>query len=368
MAIAVAGHAQAASRIPPLVPPTTTIAPDVVTPLAPITYHQFAGDCSVAITMSGCSAPCSATSCQETLIPWQGAHVTVLVDPTRVRSPAVMTELVSALDRAWSYYAEITGRVPAPTYSLNGRDEIPEVPDDTTCGAGCTHLGETGTEIAASYFESMYSELAQSDVYDQIPFYELGRSFWFWTRQLAPPEANGNATKYDDAVITGFAVWMRFRSMTAAGVQGAPLDITNEPFATLVSQSTALAGEYEEDPSWTFANTLAVNASPDPSTGLGGTDFWASLMTQLAWWREGNGFVEQFWHDASQLPSAGSTDAAVTNWVRAASEAACQNLDLYFYDILSFPRANGSVMKRSRFSPVLLKPTNACVTATHRPG
>jgi len=351
----------------PAVPPTA-LKHGPVTQLAPVVYDQFAGDCAVAITSSGCSRPCTTTSCPETLIPWQGKYVTVLVYPTPARAPVVMTELVTALDRAWSYYVSTTGRVPQPAYSLNGRDEIPEVPDGTTCGAGCTHLGETGTEIASSYFDDMYQKLAQGDGYDQIPFYELGRSFWFWSQQLAPPAANGNPTDYDDAVITGFAVWMRFRSMTAAGVQGAPLDGSNEPFSTLSSAVTALAGTYEEDPSRTFANTLAVNQSPDPSSGLGGTDFYASLMTQLAQWRGNQVFVQAFWRDASALPPANSTTTAVTNWERAASQASCSNLSFYFYNTLSFPQPNGSVTQRHRSSPVALRPTTGCVTATHTPG
>ncbi len=147
---------------------------------------------------------------QETLTPWQGKHVSVLVEPGVTRSPQVMGELVQALDRAWTYYANTTGRLPAVAHSLNGRDEIAEV--SSTCGAGCTYIGATGTEILTYYFESMYQELAEHDLYSQIPFYELGRSFWFYSPQLEfhSPDL--------DPVVTGFAVWMRFRSMAAAHV------------------------------------------------------------------------------------------------------------------------------------------------------
>ncbi len=116
------------------------------------------------------------------LDPWQGRKVSVLVEAGVARDRLVMTKLVRALDRAWDYYARTTGRLPATAHSLNGRDEVAEV--TSTCGAGCTYIGATGTEMLTSYFESMYQQIAQYNLYDQIPFYELGRSFWFWSPQL----------------------------------------------------------------------------------------------------------------------------------------------------------------------------------------
>jgi serralysin len=275
----------------------------------------------------------------ETLIPWQGRHVSVLVEPGVTRDPQVMGKLVGALDRAWDYYEATTGRVPGTAHSLNGRDEVAEV--TSTCGAGCTYIGATGTEILTSYFESMYQEIAEHDLYNQIPFYELGRSFWFWSPQLefqAPDQ---------DPVVTGFAVWMRFRSMAAAHVKGAPFN--GIPFATFSFQVEALAGQYEANPSLTFAETLAMDRSP----GLyGGTDFWASLMMQLAERHGGQKFVERFWHHASDLPAASSTTDAVTNWVQDASYAACADLSSVFYERWGFPRPDGSVTPRPLASTV----------------
>lgn len=275
----------------------------------------------------------------ETLTPWQGHHVSILVEPGVARDPRVMSRLVDALDRAWEYYSRTTGREPATAHSLNGRDEIAEVTN--TCGAGCTYLGATGTEILTPYFESMYQQIAQHNLYDQIPFYELGRSFWFWSPQLqfqAPDQ---------DPVVTGYAVWMRFRSMAAAHVKGAPFNGT--PFNTFASQVAALAGQYEADPSLTFDDTLAEDRSP----GLyGGTDFWASLMMQLAARHGGQTFVARFWHHASQLPAASSTTDTVANWVRDADYAACTDLSQVFYDRWGFPRPDGSLTPRPPASTV----------------
>jgi hypothetical protein len=276
---------------------------------------------------------------EETLTPWQGRHVSVLVEPGVSRDPEVMTKLVSALDRTWNYYASTTGRQPAIGHSLNGRDEVAEV--SSTCGAGCTYIGATGTEILSSYFESMYREIAKRDLYDQIPFYELGRSFWFYSPQLEFHSPD------QDPVVTGFAVWMRFRSMAAARVQGAPFNGT--PFATFASQVAALAGQYEANPSLTFAQTLAQDKSPGM---YGGTDFWASLMMQLAQRHGGQRFVKRFWQHAGELPAASSTTDAVTNWVQDANYAACTDLSSVFYVRWGFPKPDGSVAKRPAASTV----------------
>ena len=266
--------------------------------------------------------------------------------PISLRYPAVMSKLVSALDRAWNYYANTTGRTPRTNrLTLNGRDEIAEVssmnPPNSCGGAACTYIGQTGTEILTQYFEHAYQQIAQHNLYDQPLFYELGRSFWFWGDQLAfkSPDL--------DPVVTGFAVLMRFESMAAAGVNGAPYNGT--PFATFQSQVAALAGQYEADPSLTFAQTLAQDRSPG---AFGGTDFWASLMLQLIHRHGGQLFLSRFFHHAGSLPAASSTTDAVTNWVRDAGYAACVNLAPVFYRRWGFPRPDGHVTKRPNAASV----------------
>src|SRR5207247_594915 len=145
--------------------------------LAAITYQAFDGH-------------------TETLIPWQGHKIVVLVEEGVHRRPLVMQKLVGALDAAFTYYANTTGQLPTADHTLNGRDEIAEV--TKTCGAGCGFLGATGIEIQTQYFEDLYNQAAGSNLFVQVPFYELGRNFWFWSPQLkfhAPDQ---------DPVVTGF--------------------------------------------------------------------------------------------------------------------------------------------------------------------
>jgi hypothetical protein len=289
----------------------------------------------------------------ETLTPWQGNSVTVLVEPG-TRDPIVMDKLVGALDAAWAYYAMTTGRTPASDrFMLNGRDEVAEVsslnPPNSCGGAACSYLGAMGTEILTSYFENGYQQIAQNDLYDQALFYELGRSFWFWGPQLSFQSPD------QDPVVTGFAVLMRFQSMDAANVNGAPFNGT--PFSTFKSQVTALSGQYEADQSLTFADTLAQDKSPGM---YGGTDFWASLMIQLMQRHGGQQFLTRFLSAVDHLPTASSTVGAVANWEQAASSAACTDLSSVFYVRWGFPRPDGSVTARPPASAVPEPPNGVC--------
>jgi serralysin len=298
-----------------LISPPPALAATTVTKLSPITYTAFDGH-------------------TETLIPWQGNKVTVLVQRGVTRDATVMTKMVSAFDRAWNYYAKTVGRLPATAHSLNGRVEVAEV--NTTCGAGCGFLGATGVELQSSYFEStVYAQLANHGLYDQAPFYEFGRNFWFWSPQLEW------ISPTPDSVTTGFAVWMRFRSMNAAKVRGGPYNGT--AFTTFRSQVAHLAGQYEADTSLTWASTFGAGKSP----GLyGPTDFWASLMMQLASRHGGQMFVSRFFHHAFTLPTAATNGEVVKNWVAASNYAACVDLSTVFYDRWGFPRPDGSVTAR----------------------
>ena len=308
---------------------TATADASAATRLAPVQWKDFDGN-----TVQ--------------LVPWQGEHVTLLAQPGRVRDQGVMDRLVGALDRAWAYYAQATGRRPERgSWDLDGRDTVAEV--DTTCGAGCGWLGTEGIQMLPSYFEQLLDDVAQHDTYVQVPFYELGRNFWFWGDQLAFSGPPG------DAVVTGFAVWMRFRSMHAAGVAGSPFD--GRPFPEFEQRVADLAGQYEGDPSLTFAGTIGSNRSPG---AYGGTDFWASLMMQLARRHGDERFVERFWHEASILPAARSLGGTVVNWQRAASYAACADLEPVFSIRWGFPRADGSVQSRPAASAVPEPPGGPC--------
>ena len=81
-----------------------------------------------------------------------------------------------------------------------------------TCGAGCGYLGATGIELMPDYFRELYDGVAKHNEIDQALPYEFGRNFWFYSPQLG--YHNGVDSS---AVITGYAVFMRFLAVDAAG-------------------------------------------------------------------------------------------------------------------------------------------------------
>jgi hypothetical protein len=269
-----------------------------------------------------------------TLIPWVGQNVAVLTPPGGSFDSTTMTKVIRALDAAWNYYASTTGRQPTLYSQYMGHDTIAVV--TTSCGAACSYLGFTGTEINPSYFQTLYDGVKNSDQYDQALFYEFGRNFWFYGSQLAP------STTYGSTATTGFAVLMRFQSMNAIGVQGGPFNGT--PFTTFEGQVWGIAGNYDVDLTKTFANTLAVGNSPSV---YGGTDFFASIIHLLATHYGGDCFIQHFLATVLGEPSVSTDAAAVTNFITAASHVVGADLGPFFYNYWSFPLPNGTSSPRA---------------------
>jgi hypothetical protein len=280
------------------------------------------------------------------LVPWNGRYVVLLTPRHMILDRTVMGTLLHALDAGYTYYYEITGHAP-PRYAVV-HHRLPIAVVTATCGAGCSWVGMTGMEWLKSFFVTAYDEVRDDAQYDQVPFYEFGRNFWYDGAQLA------YQSPQQDPVVTGFAVLMRFRSMNAAGLPGAPFNGT--PFPQFESQVRGIIGDYEADLSKTWANTLAQDQSPSVD---GGTDFWASIMMRLARHYGGNVFLSRFFRQAPHLPAAPDTVGAVTNWVDAASFAACADLRAVFYQRWSFPQPNGATDSRQPASNVAM-PAGGC--------
>lgn len=251
---------------------------------------------------------------------WPGRDIAVLTERNDLSTTA-MADLLDALDAAWSFYQDQTGISPAQGRSYNGRATVAQV--SATCGAGCGFVGATGVEILDAYFNSMIAEISATDRYDQIPFYEFGRNFWFYTPQLEykAPDATGIVT-------TGYAVYMRFVSMDSAGVAGVPYN--GHTFASFRAEVEDLITTYLADPSHTFDTTLRVGQGVPNSMGLGATDLFASFLFRLARDYGGNGFTRALWHAVPTLPAAANTEEAVYNFIDAASIAAGQDLSPIF--------------------------------------
>lgn len=262
---------------------------------------------------------------------WQGSNVALLTPTSLQPAPdsATLLRIVDVLDAAYDYYLLATGRKPisyAPT-TVNGRATIAVV--ESTCGAGCGYLGFTGIELQTTYFQTLHDGVRHNDQYDQVVFYELGRNFWHYDAQLARDRGALGST-----FATGYAVFMRFKSMEAVGVNGAPF--RSWTFAQFRSRVEGLVDLYETNPSLHFNNTLAAGQGVPGST-LGATDLFASMLFRLGRDYGGDEFFLNIWKEVGRRPAQSSDQQASDNFFVAACKAARRNLTALFANRWKWP-------------------------------
>ncbi len=271
-----------------------------VRPGEPVTYNTFQGQ-----------------SLQ--LVPWFGKSVLVLTLDGSL-DPRGMADLVSGVNRAYFVYRQFTGQTPAPlsTTFLDGRATVAEVPDGATCGAGCGFLGFTGIELTATTFGALYEGIRLHRQYDQAVFYELGRNFWFYQKQLGAL----------DPFVTGFAIANRFVSMERAHLEGGPFGTL--PFDEFKrSILTDLLDDYLADPSLDWRNTLLLNVGPPNTHGWGAADLAGAMMYRI-YSEHGFAKYRAFWAELAGLPLATSPESAVQNFVLAAFAATGEDYGYLF--------------------------------------
>jgi serralysin len=274
------------------------------------------------------------------LEPWVGRNVAILTPTNQTLSTNIMGPILIALDAAWDFYQSSTppGRQPAalPSTTLFGRDTIAVV--NSTCGAGCSYLGYTGTEILNTYFQILYNGYRTQQQFDQVLFYELGRTFWFYDGQLDyhPPDV--------DPCATGFAVYMRFLSMDAAGVAGGPFNGVS--FTQFRMDVTNLFQTYVSNRSLNWSNTFRVGTAPSNPLGLGTTDLFASLLMRIGRDFGGPTFGTDFWKQVARRSVAlHTTQEAVDNFVLAACATVSKNLTGMFTNTWKFPVSTNAIQE-----------------------
>jgi hypothetical protein len=255
---------------------------------------------------------------------WVGERVALATVRADLDREAV-TRLVAALDGAYGFYAECTRREPIRHRMYEGRLVIAQVP--STCGAGCGYLGWMGIELQDDFWEILYEGVRARNEFDQVPFYELGRNFWTFDPKMAlvDPDPSG-------AIVTGFAVLMRFVSMDATGVTPAPFGST--PFSAFRATIESLVDDYEANPTLTFDNTLRMDQSP---LAYGAADLFASFFRRLMRDHGGSSFLCRFYVELAAQPDRSTSQDAIDNMYVAASRAAGVDLWTTFVDRWRWP-------------------------------
>lgn len=291
------------------------------------------------------------------LYAWPAVHTAILTSSASL-SPSVMRSYLTASDGIYNYYAGAVGKAPSLFVNYNGVPTIAEVPSSTatSCGgAACTYIGATGMEIADPYFAWMLDAIPFK-AYDQVPFYEWGRSFWVF------PQLSFSSPYSNSCLNTGFAVLMRFRSMTALGYQGSFNSFASGPtdagaaaagisnYNTLLANNGGLIDTYAADTSLTFQNTFLTDSFKNPNGGC--ADLFASMIQRLARDNGGEAFIQALWKEVLKRPTATMTQDAADNFILAASAAANKNLTSVFQNQWRWPISiSASNEATSRFGP-----------------
>ncbi|HEX5752120.1 MAG TPA: calcium-binding protein [Archangium sp.] len=288
---------------------------------------------------------------------WRGTKIALMTTDRACSTPSLM-KIVDGVDLGYTFYRNATNRDPqtwTPTV-YQGRNVMAGLPSGTlsACGtnfSACGYIGFTGVEFRDTTFNTLCNA-ANGDQYDQTPYYELGRNFWFYGDKL---EYKG--TDDTGSITTGYAVAMRFLAMDYAGVsaKGAPFGSTS--FSTMRSAITGLVDTYRTNSSLTWSNTLKLGTAPSNSYGLKGTDFFASFVLRLHR-VHGSNFINQLWQKAALRGNAATTQDAVDNFVIAASQAANANLYNLFSTTWKWPVSSTaqSYLQSTLGSPVSTTP------------
>lgn len=260
---------------------------------------------------------------QEKLIlyPITGRNIVLLV-PSQELDKFVLEQMVDTFDRAYDFYRDATGRTPRLQMQYQGLSTIAVVP--STCGVSCGYLGMTGIELRYDQFDKLYRGVFESDQYDPSIFYEMGHNFWFYENKI---EYIG--TDHTGAIADGYAIYMLFLAMEAAGVKPAPYNDID--FSQYKAEVEGLLPIYLLDTSLNWDNTLRIGDAPPNSLGLGGSALFASFLLDLHS-RIGDDFDQWLWKEVDLRPDAVTTQDAIDNFVLATCTAAEKNLTRVFVE------------------------------------
>ena len=251
---------------------------------------------------------------------WLGRHVAIQTVREDL-DPKTMKGLCDTFDKVYDYYHEATQREPEKAEIFQGHTTITEI--EKTCGAGCGNMGATGIEIMPGNFQELYDGFQKHGEIDQVLPYEFGRNFWFYSRQSAPRRG-----AYADSIITGYAVFMRFMALDAAGAKLGPFN--RHSGKRFREEVEGLVDHYAADPSLNPENTLGQGRGPANRMGLGSTDLFASFCFRLCRDHGGAKYAAKLWQAVQKRPRARTTQDAIDNFVVAASVAAGDDLSPLF--------------------------------------
>lgn len=312
-----------------------------------ITENSFSKDTSTyEIVIGGC--PIEYNSFQnkrELLYPWKGRNIIMLTQQNNLDTN-IMKQWVFSLDNAYDYYKSITNREPniiSDKYFFNLRT-IAQV--NSTCGAGCGYLGASGIEYLRSFFNVDYLRILNGRGINHIPFYELGRNFWFYEDKVEYKENSGS-------IATGFAIFMRYKS-----IENQPYKFTFESISidSLKSETKSLYLNLIKDTSCSWQkNIFEKKGINGKFYNYSSSDIIASILFYLSDNYGDSNYLKKFFNLLDSLPKSNSTQTSIDNFIIASSIAANKNLSCFFKS-MKFPISDNVIRSLEIYSSPVVPP------------
>ena len=205
-----------------------------------------------------------------------------------------------------------------------------------TCGVGCGIIGKPGIEIEEKKFDRIYKSYTVNKKFDSLIFYELGRNFWFYNKQLTC--SNPALT---EAMRTGFAVFMR--NICVGKLRIEPDSLNGYKYSDYLKELKSIYGYYSEDSTLNITKTLYNGELPVLSSHFMVTsaNFWASLLYHLYDKTDfGDPWLYKVWHEVSLLPPALNENDVLNNFYIACCKASGRDLRSVFQEELKWGFSN----------------------------
>lgn len=285
---------------------------------------------------------------------WDSGKYVTLLTPRANYDKAIIRKLISSYDRAWEFHLKAAGApmIKTPENTINNKATIAVVVK--TCGAGCGRIGAHGIEINEEYFKEEYSSLLNNTRRrHHIVFYEMGRNFYTYSKQLSVP--GGTEESYNTSINLLYSISMQFFAIDYARIPRENWFIAGRVSgAAFFKDTEEIYQTYLKDKSFNFNNTIRVQKSPQHQRKTqtyerGGGDLYAAFFFELARRYGGQKFALRFWKEVGKRPAATSLATAVDNLIIAASKAAGNNLETLFVDEWRFPLSKGAKAELSTF-------------------
>jgi hypothetical protein len=273
---------------------------------------------------------------------WNGKRVSFLTHRNDV-DPAIINKWLNFLDLANEFYFNATNLDLGSSYLKEaGNNQLIAVVS-STCGAGCGIVGSNGIEYLNYFFDYDYDLLKRDGTLNHIPFYEMGRNFWTYSNKLT----YGSFGLVSN--VTGFAVYMRFKSMEYAKLVPGKFDGID--FDIFKSNVKNMAGIYLSNNALTFEGTFGVDKGfAVNNQNLSAADLLASFCFKIETDYSKPDFSSLIWKEVAKRPNASNRQDVIDNFVLATCATLNKNITSKFVE-WKFPVSANAINEAKKYGP-----------------